>query len=259
MPTSTWHHRRLVWLTRAFIAMGLLVAWELLSIAEGGLFLPRLSDAGAAWARLASTSELWQAMWRSNQSLLVGFPIALLFGVVAGLVLGRVSGLDRYVGYYLDLLLVIPTIALVPVIIAALGLSLAARVVVVVLFSLPVIAMNARAAVRILDRARIEMARSFGASWAQVWRMVILPGATGPIFAGVRLGLSRAVSGMIVVELVLVPAGLGGLIVDFNSQFRAPELYATTALIIAEGIVLIALARSAERAIDRRMRGEHIS
>ena len=246
-----------VWAIRLGLLALLLAAWQLLGIAEGGLFLPRATTTAATLAHLLTTAELWRAVGRSNVALLVGFPISLLVGVPLGLLIGRVRAVDRYFGYYLDLMLVVPMIALVPVIIAVFGLSLTARVVVVLLFSLPVIGMNARAAVRVLDTDRIEMARSFGASWRQLWSMVILPSAAGPIFAGIRLGLSRAVSGMIVVELTLVPAGLGGLIVDFQSQFSAAELYATTITIILEGIFVVATARGLERRVNRRLRGEH--
>lgn len=244
-----------IWAVRLGLLALLVVAWELLGIAEGGLFLPRATTAFASFFELLGTAELWSALGRSNAALLVGFPISLILGVPIGLLIGRVRAVDKYFGYYLDLLLVIPMIALVPVIIAVFGLSLTARVVVVVLFSLPVIAMNARAAVRVLNMNRIEMARSFGARWSQIWTSVILPSAAGPIFAGVRLGLSRAVSGMIVVELTLVPAGLGGLIVNFRSEFSAAPLYATTMVIIAEGILVVALARWLEARINRRLKG----
>jgi ABC-type nitrate/sulfonate/bicarbonate transport system permease component len=248
-------HRALVWATRAGILAALAIAWQLLSAAEGGLFIPGLGEIAGALGDLGRTSELWAAFYRTNVSLLIGYPLCVLAGVPLGLLLGRVRAADRYVGFSLDLFLVIPTIAVVPVIIAALGLSTAARVVVVVMFTLPVVAMNARAAVRVLDQGRIEMARSFDASRAAVWTKVILPDALGPVFAGLRLGLSRAVSAMIVVELVLVPVGLGGFIVEFSSRFKSAEVYAVTALILAEGVVLVAGVRALERRIDRRIRG----
>jgi ABC-type nitrate/sulfonate/bicarbonate transport system permease component len=248
-------HRTLVWSTRVGILAVLAVAWEVFSAAEGGLFIPGLAEIAGALGDLGRTSELWEGFYKTNVSLLIGYPLCVLLGVPLGLLLGRVRSLDRFFGFSLDLFLVIPTIAVVPVIIAALGLSTAARVLVVVMFALPVVAMNARAAVRVLDQGRIEMARSFDASRLTVWTKVIFPDALGAVFAGLRLGLSRAVSAMIVVELMLVPVGLGGFIVDYSSRFQSAEVYAITVLIIAEGVLLVAAVRAVERRLERRMRG----
>lgn len=246
-----------VWAIRLAIAVGLLALWEVLSIQEGGLFLPRASTTLSTWVSSLGTAQLWDAVYASNLSIMVGFPLTLVVGIPLGLMMGRLRTFDRFFGYYLDLMLVIPMIAVIPVIIAALGLSLGARVAVVFLFAMPVVAMDSRAAVRVVDDAQIEMARAFTATAVQRWTKVILPGAVKPIFAGIRLGLSRAISGMIVVELTLVPAGLGGLIVNYRSQFRAIDLYAATLTILVEGILLVALARWFENRIDRRLRGAH--
>lgn len=248
-------HRLRVWLLRFAITVGLLALWEVLSIREGGLFLPRAGDIGSAWFRSLGTSELWEAVWASNLSIIIGFPLSLAIGIPFGLMLGRIRRADGFFGFYLDLMLVVPMIAVVPVVIAALGLSLGARVAVVFLFAMPVVALDARASVRVVDESLIEMARSFTATRRQVWTTVILPGAVKPIFAGIRLGLSRAISGMIVVELTLVPAGIGGLIVNYRSQFRAVDLYAATLTILVQGVILVAFARWVENRIDERLRG----
>ena len=244
-----------IWSIRIAIVVALLGLWEIAGALEGELFLPRASSTFVAWVQQLGTEELWEAVLRSNQAIAFGFPLSVAVGIPLGLALGRVRRLDSLFGYYMDLMLVLPMIAVVPIIIAAFGLTLWARVAVVVLFTLPVIAMDSRAAVRVIDEQRVEMARSFTATRPQIWSKVILPLATGPIFAGLRLGISRAVSGMIVIELTLVPAGLGGLISSYGSQFRAVDLYAVTATIIVQGVLLVALARILERNVKLRLSG----
>ncbi|MEH0447611.1 MULTISPECIES: hypothetical protein [unclassified Streptomyces] len=39
---------------------------------------------------------------------------------------------------------------------------------------------------------------------------------------GVRLGLGRAVPGMMIVELLMVSGSFGGLILEYRSRFEAP-------------------------------------
>src|SRR5690606_25074780 len=97
-------------------------------------------------------------------------PLSIVLGLAVGFLLGRRRGIDRATSYWLDVALVVPMVALVPVIISALGLSLSARVGVVFLFTFPVVALNARAAVRLPLQNLEEMSRSFEASGAQVWR-----------------------------------------------------------------------------------------
>jgi ABC-type nitrate/sulfonate/bicarbonate transport system permease component len=105
--------------------------------------------------------------------------------------------------------------------------------------------------VKDIDRERVEMARAFGATARHVWPKVILPAALPAVFSGLRVGLSRAISGMIVVELTLVPTGIGGLFVQYRSQFDAANLYAVTLIVLVEGIVLAWLMRRCEALLPR--------
>ncbi|WP_283133997.1 ABC transporter permease [Rhizohabitans arisaemae] len=244
-----------VWGIRAGIVLLVALAWEWYGRADGEVFIPAFSSVLSALWEHTLDGTIAEAMWLSNQSMLIGFPLSVVLGLGIGLVLGRRRLVDRTFSYLFDLMMVVPMIAVVPVVIVALGLSLTARVAVVMLFALPVVVLNARAAVRVVDHELIEMAGAFGADRRQVWQTVVLPAALGPIFTGLRIGLSRAVSGMIVVELTLIPAGLGGLLVTYRSQFAGASLYAVTLAVLIEGAVLIGLAHLAERRLLNRMRG----
>jgi ABC-type nitrate/sulfonate/bicarbonate transport system permease component len=129
--------------------------------------------------------------------------------------------------------------ALVPIVILTIGLDLAARVLVVFLFAVAVIAVNTRAGLRTLDPDWIEMARSFGASERQLWRTIVLPGAVPGIVSGLRLGLGRAFTGMVAVELLLVAVGVGRLILQFQGVFDGGAVYAITGLLVLEAVLLL--------------------
>jgi ABC-type nitrate/sulfonate/bicarbonate transport system permease component len=241
-----------VWAIRLATVAVVFVVWEILGRRDG-VFVAPLTTTLSHLVDLWRDGQMAPAMWRSNQALLIGFPVSVLVGLPLGFLLGRVRVADRALSYWFDVALVIPMIAVVPVIIVALGLSLTARVLVVVLFTLPIVALNARAAVRIVQTQLIEMSESFEASRRQVWQTVILPSSFAPVFTGLRVGLAHAISGMIVIELTLIPAGLGGLIVTFRSQFAASDLYAVTLMILIEGLVLVGLAHALEQLVARRL------
>ena len=137
-------HVAAVWGIRVLILGVLLATWAVLSYRDGGLFLPSVSDTLTAWWEQLHSSEFWSALWASNKAILIGFPISVVVGLPLGLMLGRVRAADRLFSQYLDFSMVLPMVALVPIVIVALGLSLTARVAVVILFTLPVVAMNAR-------------------------------------------------------------------------------------------------------------------
>jgi ABC-type nitrate/sulfonate/bicarbonate transport system permease component len=242
-----------IWAIRLVAVAAVVVFWEVLGRRDGGVFIAPFTTTVGHLFDLWGNGSLGSAMWRSNQALLIGFPISVAVGLPLGFWLGRVRIADRALSYFLDVALVIPMIAVVPVIIVALGLTLTARVVVVVTFALPIVALNARAAVRIVERHLVEMSAAFGATRIQVWRTVIVPSAFAPIFTGLRVGLAHAISGMIVIELTLIPAGLGGLIVQFRSEFAAGDLYAVTLMILIEGLALVGTAHAVERVVARRL------
>ena len=71
-----------------------------------------------------------------------------------------------------------------------------------------------------------------------MWRFVVLPGSLVGVFAGLRLGLGRAITGMVIGELLLVATGIGGLILRYQGFFMGPELFAIIFLVCVESFSL---------------------
>jgi ABC-type nitrate/sulfonate/bicarbonate transport system permease component len=211
------------------------------------------------WATLTSLWELLrsgallQASAISLQSLALGLAAAILIGVPLGLVMGVARGFGRVARVYMDLLIALPTAALIPLVILSFGISIASSAVIVFVFSAPFITMNAYGGVRDTRPRLMEMARSFGASRLQLFRRVVLPSALPMILAGMRLGLSRAFLGLIVAELLLSPFGLGKLIMNSRSMFEHDKMFATVAwTLILSGLALYALSRAETRLLRWR-------
>ena len=227
--------------------IGFALGWELLAHRLDSLLLPGFTETIAALARLVATAELWEAVWISNQAMMLGFLLAATIGTTLGLLMGRWRAAERYVDPYLNILLVTPKSALIPIVIMATGLGLLSRVLVTFICAVVVITVNVRAGLRTLDPGWIEMARSFGATEGQLWRKVYLQGTFPAILTGFRLGLARSVSGMITVELLLVALGIGRLMLEFRDTFNAAGLYATVLVIVAEAVILLQVCRWLER------------
>ena len=211
------------------------------------------------WATFLSLVELLRsgaliaATATSLQSLLLGLSAAVVIGVPLGLAMGVSRRFGRMVRVYIDLLIALPTAALIPLVILSFGISIASSAVIVFVFSAPFITMNAYGGVRDTRPRLLEMARAFGASRLQIFARVIVPSALPMILAGMRLGLSRAFLGLIVAELLLSPFGLGKLIMTSRSMFEHDKMFATVAwTLILSGVALYGLARAETRLLRWR-------
>ncbi len=237
---SDWTYRLL---TLAVIA----VAWQIAAEMVGGLLIPSFTETIAALIGLFFDPVLWDALWVSNQAMVVGFVISVAIGIPLGLAMGRFRAAERFSDVYLNILLVTPISTLIPLLVMSVGIGFTARVILVVFFTFIMIIVNSRAGVRQVDPSLIEMGRSFGASERQLWQRIILPGAMPAVMAGIRIGLSRAVQGMVIVELLMVSVGIGQLVLRYRGFFQADKLYAVIVVIVIEALILISLARWVER------------
>jgi ABC-type nitrate/sulfonate/bicarbonate transport system permease component len=232
---------------RVALPLVVLTLWEVLAGRVDTLLLPKASETIVALAGLLAAPGFWAAMWTSHQPFIVGFIGAALVGVPAGLTLGRWPALGAWFRPHIQVLLVTPMSAVIPLVILVAGLSIWARSFVVFAFALPVVAAHAEAGMRQTDGRLLEMGRAFGATATQLTWSVRLPAAWPSVLTGLRVGLGRAFSGMIVGELVLMAAGIGGLILRFQADFDAASVYGVAAVVVVEAVVMMRLGRAVER------------
>lgn len=229
------------------------LAWQLMAGQMDNFLVPSFTEtAGRFFEQAFGSGQVWQALWTTNQALIVGYALAVAVGVPLGLITARSKVLAHIVDPYLDVLLSVPIAPLMPLVLMALGLGLSSRSVVVALFAVIVIAVNTRAGVRGVDQQLIEMARSFGSHELRIWRKILLPGAAPAILTGLRLGLARAVDGMVVVELLLVSVGVGKLIVGYRAAYDAANVFATIAVVALESAVLLSVVQLLEKRVRER-------
>jgi ABC-type nitrate/sulfonate/bicarbonate transport system permease component len=230
-------------LSLATLALG----WELAGRAGNAHLLPPLSNVISAWFELLASGQLFHALGVSLQALAFGFFLSVLFGVPLGLLMGRYRRLESFLDIYMTALLTVPMISFIPFLVIAFGLGLHSRVWIVFLFAFVIIAINTTAGVRNVDPNLTEMARSFGARENEVFVKVILPAALPMIMAGVRLGMGRAVLGMVTSEMILAVVGFGAMLMTFGASFNTPALFATLLTIVMLAVVLLAFVQYLDR------------
>ena len=227
----------------------LALLWEIAGRTGNTRLLPPFSIVVVAWFELLVSGQLFRALSISLQAMALGYVLSVLFGVPLGLLMGRYRRLESFLDIYMTALLTVPMISFIPFLVIAFGLGLHSRVWIVFLFAFVIIAINTTAGVRNVDATLTEMARSFGARESDLFLKVILPAALPMIMAGLRLGMGRAVLGMVTSELILAVVGFGAMLMTFSASYNSPALFATILTIVLLAVALLAVIQY----LDRRL------
>jgi len=230
--------------------LGLLLAWELVSrFVIPHQFLPAPSAILSAFVALTRSGELPGQLWQSASVLLTGFGLAVASGMTIGAAMGTFQTLRRILEPYVSAFYAMPTVALVPLVIIWLGLGFEAKVFLTWLVAVFPVIINAQTGVAGVPPAYVETARAFGCNRRQIFQRVVLPTAVPFFIAGIRLGLGRALVGVVVAEMFTALSGLGYMIVLYGNTFRTAELFVPILVLAAISVTITNLLRRLERKI----------
>jgi NitT/TauT family transport system permease protein len=179
-------------------------------------------------------------LWVTLQEFLIGLAIGSTIGLVLAAVITQKPFVEKIVAPYVIVLVTTPMLALVPFLRIGLikSFSIWPIVVAVALASGPMVLINAATGFRRTDLAKIALARSYGASTFQIFRMIRFPLALPMIIVGYMVGsifgLLTAVGG----EMVSASdeGGLGHQLVYFSSLIRMANVGAVILIIAVLGV-----------------------
>ena len=117
-------------------------------------------------------------------------------------------------------------------------------------FALTPIYANTLAGIKNVDRDLVRAARSFGARPLDVFLYVVLPGSVPIIVAGLRLGVGRALTGVVVAELFGASAGLGYSIAYHAQLLETSKMMVSIVVIVLLGVVLTQILTWLEKKTD---------
>ena len=232
--------------SRIVIGLGAVIAavvcWQLIysnNVVDRDL-LPSPGQVLEAGWTLASNGDLANHGWASLKTLTIGYVIAMVVGIPLGLLMGRVPVLHELFSPPISALYALPYLALIPLIIVALGTGTKGHGTIVFLGAFIPIVINAEAGARDVEPTLLRAARSFCASPTTTFFKVLVPAAAGPILAGASLGLGRGILAVVVAELFASTEGIGNLINLYGLNLNTPYLYF---LVLFVGLVSFILTR----------------
>jgi ABC-type nitrate/sulfonate/bicarbonate transport system permease component len=226
-----------------------LIGWQAVASARlvPPLFLPGPLDIIDAFVVLFAQGQIWNDIWVSGQELVYGYGLAVLIALPLGLLMGWYRRLNYALDPFISFFYSTPRVALLPLLILWFGIGIWSKIAVVFLGSFFPIAINTIAGVRNLDAGLIKTSRSFGASDAQIFRTLALPGSVPFILAGLRLGVGHALIGVVVGELVAAQAGVGLMMAKAGATFQTAKVFAGLIIVAGSGIIITGLLQRIER------------
>jgi NitT/TauT family transport system permease protein len=209
------------------------IVWEIAGRTGASFIIPPLSRIVARIIEIVPTAAFGDALWITGKAFILGNIIAIGIGVPLGVLMGRSILADRIFLPWVNMFLSAPLSALVPVIMVVFGAGQTTIVLTVVLFAIWIVVLDARAGVRNITPSLVEMARSFGANRFQAFSKIFIWAALPEILAGIRLGLIRAVKGVVIGQLLVSIVGFGRLFEIYSSRFLMEHFWALLFVLFA--------------------------
>ena len=226
------------------------IFWEMIGRAKLSTIVPPFTSVIAAGITILPTDKFNAAVWISLRSFTIGMALALLIGIPLGVAMARVVSLGKILGMWVNIFVSAPISALVPVLMAVIGIGETTVVVTVFLFAVFVIILDTQVGIRQADRSLVEMARCFGARRYQLYTKILLLSALPEILAGVRLGTIRGVKGVVIGQLLIAILGVGELFELYSQHFLMEEFWALVIIVFMFAFAVSEAIAFLERRIE---------
>ncbi len=233
---------------QVFALCVLLGAWELCARAgvvpasftsEPSRFFPAL------WDQLIH-GNLVSLMGVTLTETMIGFALASVLGLLAGIVLAESRVAEKVSRPFLVGFNNLPRIALAPLFVLWFGLGSSSRVALIVSLGFFIVTFNTYAGLQAAGRDYMLLAKTLGVGRIRRFRRFVFPSAVPTIFSGLQLCLSYAFLGAVVGEMLTGNQGLGGYFTLQLSSFDVDNFFAGMVLLVIVSLALSSIMRVIE-------------
>jgi len=234
------------------VAFGLIVLglWELAGWWTGSTWVSRPSLILARLYELLA-GELYRHLVITLAEMATG----ILFGGVAGVVLGLWLGYSRAVGTILRPIVVtlynVPLVTLAPIFIVWFGFGMESKIVLVAISSFFVVFFSTFSGAQKVDDDTLRSLELMGATSVERFRRVVFPASTAWIIAGLKIALPYALVAATTGEMLAARDGLGSLLSKSAAQFDLTGVYTILFVLMIVGMLVGEVAMRIERSVLR--------
>lgn len=224
--------------------------WEIVGQTGWTFFIPPLSEVFITLFSIIGTPAFLKAMYETAYAFIAGVFFAIVIGIPVGILIGKSRLLDELILPWVNIFLSAPLTALVPVLMVLFGFGMKSIIITTTLFAIWIIILNSRAGVRQINRSLVDMANSFGASPLDAFFKIYFWAALPEILGGVRIGVIRAVKGVIIGQLLISIVGFGALFELYSNNFMMSHFWAVLIVLFTLAFTLSELLAYLERRVS---------
>ena len=216
--------------TQLFILVTFFVLWEVLADAKvlDAFITSQPSRMLKTLQNLYREGDLFYHIRVTCLETVIGFSLGTVIGTAAAIILWWSEFLAKAMEPYLVILNSLPKIALGPIFIVWIALTI----------SLIVTIMEVLNGFMAVDPDKVKLVKSFGAGRTQILTKVVLPSSFPVIINAFKINVGLSWVGVIVGEFLVSKAGLGYLIV-YGGQVFQLDLVMTSVIILAVAAALM--------------------
>ena len=223
-------------LYRLVAGLAILLLWEGIVRGFAPAYVAKPSSIVAVMPKVLLDPAFLAATGATLLAVAQGLVIAIVFGTVIGLLMGRSVIVEKSLRHYVNGFFAVPMVVVLPLMSLWFGYTGAARLATIVFASLFSIIVNVADGAKAVPKEYLEVARSFRSNrWLMITE-IVLPASTPYFLAGLRLAAGRALIAAVVAEFFTAIGGLGYYILFNSRTFHHNEAFVGVLLLAAFGV-----------------------
>jgi NitT/TauT family transport system permease protein len=229
-----WTLRALPWL----VVLGFFVVWQLVCMVFGVkvFILPAPSDILASLYRFRA--PILEHAIQTSFTTLLGFAIAVVFGLALGVVLGASRTIYEALYPVMIGFNSIPKVAVVPILVIWFGIGTIPAVLTSFLISFFPIVVNVATGLATIEPELQDVMRALGARKTQIMWKIGIPRSMPYFFAALKVSITLAVVGSVLSETVASNNGIGYLMMAASARFDVPLVFAGLIVVAVMGVAM---------------------
>jgi ABC-type nitrate/sulfonate/bicarbonate transport system permease component len=235
-------------------AIVFLIIWELVGNVFqliNPMFMSAPSLIFSAAVQLFTSGEIYNDLYVSGVELFWGYLLSAIVAIPFGIAIGWYKKVAYVFDPFVNAMNATPRVALLPLVIIWLGIGILSKIGIIFLGAVFPILINTRDGVKTTPVNLLTAARSFGASEWMLFKTVVLPSTVPFILTGLRLGLGRAIVGVMVGELYAATAGIGFMITVAGATFQTDKVFVGVLIFALTGMLGMELLTKAEKRFNK--------
>ena len=246
-PRKRWHRARRTILINILALAIIVIIWQLVALwisYSRGITFPTPFQTCLRLTTLFSGIDLYdksiyQHLTASLARWGTGYLLAVVFGILAGLILGGSTILYETCMPVVHVLQLIPGLAWIPIALLIFGIGDASTIFMIFIMGITPIILNTAGGIRGIPPIYIKTARMMGGGRFLLFFQIMLPAATVSIVCGLRIGLANSWRVLIAAEMIVgAGVGLGYAIIQSRWTLDFEAAFVCILLICLIGLVV---------------------